>query len=106
MRKLWPPTYDDFSVRMWAAIVSVMVNSLLWAFMFLGAQGAFWWLVPGVLPAAAISAIAGYNFEGPTIPVIAAFTCIVADFGFYYLISWVLINMFTRSTDWWPTKRP
>jgi len=78
---------------------------LLWASAFFGSQTAFWWLIPGFIPAFAVSAMVGYDVEGPVFPVVGLIMAIAANFGFYYLTSWVLINMFRPATNWWPEKR-
>lgn len=105
MRKLWPPTSDDFSVRLWAVLASIAFNLLLWGCLRRGLEGAFWWLVPGLFPAVLVSAIAGWDMDGATIHVVAAIVLILGNLGFYYLIYWVIINMFTPSRNWWPEKR-
>lgn len=105
VRKLWPPTSDDFSVRLWATLASIAFNLLLWVVLLSGLEGAFWWLLPGFIPAAMVSAIAGWDMEGAAIHVVAAIVLILGNLGFYYLISWVIINMFTPSRNWWPEKR-
>lgn len=104
MRKIWPPTYDDFSVRIWAAILSTIINLLLWSFAMLGAQFAFFGLFPGLIPAFAIAAIIWHGVEGSGITILGFTTVIAANFGFYYLICWVFINLFRPATNWWPEK--
>ena len=37
-------------------------------------------------------------------PIIGAAIVIIGNFGFYYLVSWALINMFAPSINWWPEK--
>lgn len=105
VRKLWPPTSDTFSVRLWAALASIAFNLLLWAFALCGSEGVIWWMLPGFIPAGLAGAIAGWDKEGATIQVMAAIVVILGNLGFYYLISWVIINMFRPSRDWWPEKR-
>ena len=92
-------------MRLWAALASIAFNLLLWAFALCGSEGVFWWLLPGFIPAAMLSAIVGWDMDGATIRVVAAIVLILGNLGFYYLISWVIINMFTPSRNWWPEKR-
>jgi len=101
MRKLWPPTYDDFSIRVWAAIVSLVTNSVLWTLALSRSEAAFWLLLfPGMFPAAVL----GCDFEDRCTSVgVAAW--VLTDLVCYYFIAWWLIRAFQPSTSWWPEKR-
>ena len=101
MRKLWPPTYDNVSVRVWAAFISAAINLLLCVLFFSGSEVVFWGALPGIMPAIFLSAMAGYG-EWEFIPIVGTAVVIACNFCFYYLVSWILINMFTPSTNWWP----
>lgn len=60
-------------------------------------------MVPGLIPAFYVSAVFGFG-EGEFVAIIGAAIVIIGNFGFYYLVSWVVINMFAPSTNWWPEK--
>jgi|SRR5579864_5359696 len=104
MRKLWPPTYDRFSVRLWSLFGSAAINLLLSALLLSGSEYVYWWMVPGFLPAFAVGAMSGFP-DGKFAQVLGGAIFLVGNLGFYYLVSWVLISMFTPSTNWWPEKR-
>jgi len=104
VRKLWPPTYDRISIRIWAIFGSVAINLLLWTLLLLGSEGAFYWMIPGLIPAFALGAMFDRP-EGTFVPIVGVAVFIIGNFGFYYLVSWGVINMFTPSKNWWPEKR-
>lgn len=104
MRKIWPPTYDRFSIRLWAVFGSVAINLLLCVLFFSGSEAVFWWALPGIMPAFAVGAMSGFP-DGKFAQVLGGTIFLVGNLGFYYLVSWILINMFTRSTNWWPEKQ-
>lgn len=104
MRRLWPPTYDRFTVRLWAAASSAAINLLLVALFFTRLESVFWWMLPGLIPAFAVGAMSGVP-EGKFALVLGGAIFLIGNFGFYYLVSWVLINLFIPSTNWWPEKR-
>ena len=104
MRKTWPPTYDNVSVRVWAVFGSATINLLLWTLFFTGSDAVFWWALPGIMPAIFLSMMFGYG-DLEIMPALGTAVVIAGNFVFYYLVSWVLINMFTPSTNWWPERR-
>jgi apolipoprotein N-acyltransferase len=102
MRKLWPPYYDDFTLRVWAAVTSVVVSSVLWALAFSKPDSVMYCLmVPGAF-AEMIVARRGVE-EGITLPGLIAW--MVTNAAFYYFIAWWLIRAFQPVKVWWPTKR-
>jgi hypothetical protein len=104
MRKLWPPTYDDFSIRIWATIVSAIVSLLLWAFFVFGSETAFLiLLVPGMFPVVMISGHGIEELDHLTWTIIIAW--VLTQFAFHYCIAWWLIGSFRPRTSWWPTPR-
>lgn len=101
MRKLWPPTYDDFSVRVWAAVISILVNALLWIFVSAGSFVAFLFLAfPGIFPAVILGSGIEDRFNW-----IGAGAWILTELAFYYFIAWWLIGAFRPATNWWPEKK-
>src|SRR5262245_58199491 len=95
MRKLWPPTYDNVSVRLWAAATSAVVVLLLWLLAMNTDSDTLYWLFafPGMLPAMVITSISQGDVEG-TITPLALIAWIVADFALYYFVAWVFIRAF------------
>src|SRR5215472_14263334 len=107
MRKLWPPTYDDCSVRLWAIASSFIFNLLFFLLAWLNpaTQGLYIFFIPGMIFAMTAGALSGGEAGGSVIVVISAVIGLLANLGFYYLVSWVFINMFRPATNWWPEKR-
>src|SRR5262249_56404416 len=82
MRKLWPPTYDDFSIRVWAAIVSLVTNSVLWTLALSRSETAFWLLLfPGLFPAPVLGCVFA---DRCTFVYVAS--CVLTELVFDYLI--------------------
>jgi hypothetical protein len=104
MRRLWPLYYDDFSLRLWAAAVSVSINLIIALLVYLRVafENILWTSVPAIFTYALVtrqgSEEAGLNWPG----LIAA---LAANLLFYYFIAWLAIGSFRPAKPWWPEKR-
>ena len=106
MHKLWPPTYDNLSVRLWAAAISVVVILFLWLLVkTTDSDTVFWFFAfPGMFPAMIVTGITHGDIEGSLTP-LAFMAWLLTEFAFYYSIAWVFISAFRPATNWWPEKR-
>ena len=105
MTKLWPPTYDDFSIRFWAAAVSAAINLVAGLLVYFHAVAEPFFLLffaPGLI---VFMLVTRQDFEGANFGWFGLSAGIVVNFVFYYLVAWVLIRSFRPATNWWPAKR-
>jgi hypothetical protein len=106
VRKLWPPTYDDFSVRTWAALSSILVNlaGLLCWFWF-GALNVLWWIgFPGLF---AFLLFNGSIEEASSLGriCIGMAAWVVINLLFYYFVARFVIRAFQPVKYWWPERQ-
>jgi hypothetical protein len=107
MRKLWPPAYDDFSVRTWAVTSSALVNlfGLFWC-LYGDVTHILWWLAfPGYF---AFALVAGASIEeANSIPLVSVGVAawLVTNLIFYYFVARFIISAFQPVKGWWPEKR-
>ena len=107
MRTLWPPTYDEISIRVWAAAGSLLVNlvlGLLICFRLAGIGVAIF-SFPALFAYILVYTIVNHGIEVDTVSWLGVIIAAVINFGFYYLIFWWLISAFQPAKSWWPEKR-
>jgi hypothetical protein len=104
VRKLWPPTYDDFSIRFWAAAASGTINFAIAILLYfrLALFIILWTMAPAILTFMFVSR---QDFEGASFSWSGLIAGIAANFVFYYLVAWLFIRAFRPATNWWPEKR-
>jgi hypothetical protein len=101
MRKLWPPTHDRFSIRVWAAIISFLLTLgfVVLALLCPQADSFYMFFVPGLLP---VLIITGGWFS--SLAPLGIVLMLALNMAFYFLVAWWLISAFEAKTNWWPAK--
>jgi hypothetical protein len=107
MWKVWPPYRDAFSISSWAASMSLSVNLVLGgliALRFLPIYEVYLLCFPGFL---SYMLVTHQDFEVAKFSWVALIVAAVANYGFYYLVTWLMIRFFRpgKATPWWPEKR-
>lgn len=107
MRKLWPPTYDDVSVRFWAAAVSVSANLALVSVLYLHlvCLEILFLYGPALFSYTLVSALVNRGIESDSVSWLGLIAATLVNLGFYYFVSWWLISAFRPARSWWPEKR-
>ncbi|HEY6307393.1 MAG TPA: hypothetical protein VI488_13140 [Candidatus Angelobacter sp.] len=106
MRELWPPTYDDFSVRGWAAALSGSVNLILGLLLYLHRVGfeLLFLYLPGFFAYMFVYSLANHGIEVASVSRLGLVAAVIANFALYYFVAWWLIRAFRPATNWWPAK--
>jgi hypothetical protein len=107
MRKLWPPSHDDFRIGVWAVLSSGAVSLFGAIFCFLGdVTHILWWFAfPGYF---AFAVIAGASIEeANSIPLVSLGVAawLTVNFVFYYFVMRFVLRAFQPVKGWWPEKR-
>jgi hypothetical protein len=106
VRKLWPPTYDDFSIRTWAALSSIAVNLAgLLCCLWFDAINVFWWIgFPGLF---AFLLINGSIEEASSVWRVSAGLALWAVLNLisYYFVARFVIRALQPVKGWWPEKQ-
>jgi hypothetical protein len=104
MRRLWPPYYDEFSLRLWASAASTFMNMLVVLALFI--PNAFWisFLVgfPGWF---AFMLVGRQGIEEADFNFWAIVAGLLVNLGAYYLIARWVFAAFQPVRGWWPEKR-
>jgi hypothetical protein len=105
MRKLWPPYYDDASLRLWATSVSVVINLIVVVLAFSGSVFSFTLGMPGWMVFMAFMVVKSRGIEEATVNLSAIIIGFLVNFGFYYFIARWVFSAFQPVQGWWPEKR-
>ena len=106
MRRLWPPAYDDFSIRVWAASFAILLNLVGAVLIFRGGlTDILWWF--GFPGAFAFVPVAGGGIEEVDgWRAWCGFAAwLLANGVFYYFVARFFIRLFQPVNGWWPEKR-
>ena len=106
MRQLWPPYHDDFSTRVWAASVSLLVH-IVFAVLFCLRAFPYPMLILCAPGAVTFMMVTHQGIEEASFSWLGVIAATAVNIAFYYFVIWWLIR-FLRPRDnsgWWPEKR-
>jgi hypothetical protein len=106
VRKFWPLTQDDFSIRLWAALSSAFLNLVgLLCCLWFGVIKVLWLVgFPGAL---AFLLINGSIEEASSVwwVSIGIAAWVFINLVFYYYVVRFVISAFQPVKDWWPERQ-